>query len=437
MSSEVFSTAYLQAQTKAQLARQMRRTIANTAESIRRISASLSNANRIMQEQGSAIAREIAGKGVLNEIDMRLEAAVVGQADISGFSEEDISELAERIKKNTELLQSRGTVQIDGEIAPSSISVVREEFKIDEAEENTGFVKKASSVENDFVTPEERKIIQLGEVLSEAKSQKDVRYTEMLIVSYGILSEAVWTMADVEYKISIQRKIERIDSDKNMMVFEKIDKIKKLIDEYVKSVTPTPSDVDGHQLVATYKVLCQKLGKAYTGNVPISQMAVEIEKMTEELLAIEEKEYISNAIIEAFEEEGIVLDDVKSVESTQVFYLEESDDCEVVVSNLDGGFLMETVGIYEQGSTVTSDEKKEMKKNAKKVCDKYKSVVARLAEKGIIIDIASEDDPEAYLKICEESIETFIRRKKEKKDATGNKAERRQRRRKKELKTFD
>lgn len=437
MSSEVFSSAYMQAQRKAQLARQMRKNIANAAESIRKISASINNANRILQEQGSAISREIAGKGTLSAIDARLEAAITGQADISGFTKEDISKLADLVKKNTELLQTQGTIQSDEDKAPNTVSVGLDNFESAETEESTGFVRTEVSVESITVTPEKRKIIQLGEILIEAKSQKDIEYTELLIVSYGILDEPVWSSSDVEHKTNTQRKIERIDSDKNMTVFEKIDKIKKLISEYVKSKTPIPSDVDAEQIVSTYKVLCQRLGKTFNGNIPINQMSTEIEKMTEELIAIEEKAYISNAIVEAFEEEGIVLDDVKSAKTTQVFYLEESDDCEVIISNVDGGFLMETVGIYEQGTTITSDEQKEMKKNAKKVCDKYKRVIARLAEKGVIIDIASEDDPEAYLKICEESPDTFVRRKKEKKDAEGKKNERRERRRKKELKTFD
>lgn len=437
MSSEVFSSAYMQAQRKAQLARQMRKNIANAAESIRKISASINNANRILQEQGSAISREIAGKGTLSAIDARLEAAITGQADISGFTKEDISKLADLVKKNTELLQTQGTIHSDEDKAPNTVSVGLDNFESAETEESTGFVRTEVSVESITVTPEKRKIIQLGEILIEAKSQKDIEYTELLIVSYGILDEPVWSSSDVEHKTNTQRKIERIDSDKNMTVFEKIDKIKKLISEYVKFKTPIPSDVDAEQIVSTYKVLCQRLGKTFNGNIPINQMSTEIEKMTEELIAIEEKAYISNAIVEAFEEEGIVLDDVKSAKTTQVFYLEESDDCEVIISNVDGGFLMETVGIYEQGTTITSDDQKEMKKNAKKVCDKYKQVIARLAEKGVIIDIASEDDPEAYLKICEESSDTFVRRKKEKKDAEGKKNERRERRRKKELKTFD
>jgi len=437
MSSEVFSSAYMQAQRKAQLARQMRKNIANAAESIRKISASINNANRILQEQGSAISREIAGKGTLSAIDARLEAAITGQADISGFTKEDISKLADLVKKNTELLQSQGTIQSNEDKAPITVSVGLDNYESVETEESTGFVKTEASVESITVTPEKRKIIQLGEILIEAKSQKDIEYTELLIVSYGILDEPVWSSSDVEHKTNTQRKIERIDSDKNMTVFEKIDKIKKLISEYVKSKTPIPSDVDAEQIVSTYKVLCQRLGKTSNGNIPINQMSTEIEKMTEELIAIEEKAYISNAIVEAFEEEGIVLDDVKSAKTTQVFYLEESDDCEVIISNVDGGFLMETVGIYEQGTTITSDDQKEMKKNAKKVCDKYKRVVERLAEKGVIIDIASEDDPEAYLKICEENPDTFVRRRKEKKDDEGKKNERRERRRKKELKTFD
>ena len=437
MSCEIFANVYLEAQRKARIAQDMKRSIANAAESMRRISSSISNANRILQKQGTAIAREIAGKGKLSAIDARLETAVAGQADISGFTKEDISELADRVRKNTELLQTKGKTTAGENEEASSLSVGMNQFESDGVEISSGFVKSDVSVDYDSVTPEERKILQLGQILIDAKSQKDVEYTELLIVSYGILSEAAWTATDVELKNSVQRKIERIDSDNNLTVFEKIEKIKALVSEYTKSKTPIPSDVDVEQIVSTYKVLCQKLGRAYSTSVPINRMNAEIDKMTQELIAVEEEAYMTNAIIEAFEEEGIVLDDVKSAKDTQVFYLEEADNCEVVINNVDGGFLMETIGIHEQGTAVTPDDKKDMKKSAKKVCEKYKRVIERLAEKGIIINNAAEEDPESYLKICEEKSETFSRRKNEKNETQDKKKERRERRRKKQLRTFD
>ena len=437
MSSEIFSTAYLQAQRTAQLAKHMKRSIANVAESLKKISASVNNASRILQKQGSALAKEIAGTGKLGAIDARLEAAKTGAADISGFTKEDISALADMVKKNTELLQSHGNFEGAAEDETESVSVGFDSYEQSEADEVSGFVKKSPTEAVYAETPEKRKIIELSAVLTGAKSQKDIEYTELLIVSYGILDEAVWSASDIELKTNAQRRIERIDSDPNLTVFEKIDKLKALVSDYVSSISRIPEDVDAEELVATYKVLCMRLGRAYTGKIPVNRMQAEIEKMMEELLAIEEKEYISNAIVEAFEEEGIVLDSVKSADSTQVFYLEDSDDCEVIISGVDGGFLMETVGIYEEGTKVSADDKNEMKKNAKKVCDKYKRVVERLAEKGVIIDIASEDDPEAYLKICEEKPETFVRRKNEKQEPESKKKERRARRRKKVLRTFD
>ncbi len=437
MSSEIFSTAYMEAKRKAQLARQIKRNVAQAAEGVRRASASLSNATRVLMEQGSAISREIAGKSTLGTIDARLEAAVTGQADISGFTQADISELAELVKKNTELLHVQATAQYSDE-ETGSVAVGLDGFDGSGEEESTGFVRVDMAASEVISTPENRKIIQLGQILIDAKSKKDVEYTELLILSYGILDEAVWSAADVEKKVSAQRKLERIDSDKNMTVFEKIDKIKKAVDDYVKSKTPVPTDVDADEIVSTYKALCQSLGKAYTGRVAIKEMSAEIEKMTEELIKLEEEEYISEAIIEAFEEEGIVLDDVKSAKNTQVFYLEEADNCEVIFSDVDGGFLLETVGIYEEGTSATADDRAEMKKSAKKVCDKYKRVIERLAEKGVIIDIAAEDDPEKYLKVCAESADTFARRRTEKKDISTKKTERRERRRKKKnLRTFD
>lgn len=437
MSSEIFSTAALRAEAKAQMARQMRRSIANMADSVRKISSSIDNANRILQRQGSKMAQEIAGRGSLGAIDARLQETMSGQADISGFTKEDISELAELVKKNTELLYSGGTVSDVDEDETKTVTIDLGEAESTDNEEVSGFIKSELAVPVFTGTPEKRKIIQLGESLAEAKSGKDVEYTELLIVSYGILDEAVWSEADVEKKTNVQRKIERIDSDSNMTVVEKIEKLKSIISEYVKSVTPVPEDVDKEGIVSTYKVLCMQLGRPYTGKITIAKMQEEIELMMEDLIRIEEQEYISNAIIEAFEEEGIILDSVKTADSTQVFYLEESDDCEVIISNVDGGFLMETVGVYEEGTTVTDTEKKEMKKNAKKVCDKYKKVIKRLEEKGVIIDIASEDDPDVYLKICEEPSETFTRRSEEKKEPEKKKKERRDRRRKKTLKTFD
>ena len=159
MSSEVFSTAYLEAKRKMQMAKQLRKSIANAAESIRKISASIDNANRILREQGSALSREIAGQGTVSSVDIKLREAATGQEDISGFTREEISKLAEQVKKNTELLYVKGTVKKETDEEVETVSVGAGDYETTDAKETTGFVKTEVSVQQDEGTPEKRKII--------------------------------------------------------------------------------------------------------------------------------------------------------------------------------------------------------------------------------------------------------------------------------------
>ncbi len=434
MSSEIFSTARVIARQQLALAKQLQKSIELTARSIKKTSDTIAKTSRLMSERANRLSREIAANGSASSISLQLNEAQTGNVEFSGFTREDISELADIIKKNTQLLETKS--DIDSASGVSYVSVGLEEYQSHSEGELSGFEKHEITDLPVIESYENKKILELGRILSDMKSQKDIEYTELLIVSFGILSEPVWSLEDMEIRKHTRRKIERIDGDLNLTVFEKINKLKDAMDEYSKNLQGAPEGVDIGELDATYKALCQMLGEAYNGDVPASLLKNRIEEMTQKLLEIEEKEYIADSIAEAFAEEGILLDSVKTQEETSVFYMEEADDCELIVTNIGDGFLMETVGLYEEGNPASEDDKKEMKKNAKKVCEKYKKVIKRLEDKGIIIDIVSEDDPEKYLKINSESAETFKRRKNQKQ--SGKKPQRRSRRRTKpELRTFD
>ena len=436
MSSEVFSSAYLDARRKLQLAKQLRRDLEKAAEGIKKLSSSINRSMRVLKQQGDEIARELAEQKAERRVLLQMEESASGQTDISGFTREEISQLAELVKKNTQLLHMHGDVDVQAAQAEKS-AIGIEAFDGEGTEEIGGFVREEITVAYEE-SPEARKILQLGELLSGITSKKDIEYTELLIVAYGVLDEPVWSMSDSEHKLKARRRLERIELDTNMTVFEKIERIKALLGEYTHGLSEPPQDADVQQVVSTYKILCQRLGREYDGTMAAIQMNAQIEQMTQELISLEEQEYIADAIAEAFEEEGILLDDVKTAGKSQVFYLKDTDSCEVVISDVAGGFLLETVGLYEEGTAITEADRDEMKATAKGVCDAYKRVIARLAEKGVIIEITAEDDPAEYLKICEESAETFARRRKEKeRTKSGAKERRRRRRRGGNLRTFD
>lgn len=430
MSSEVFSVAFVEARTQAQIARDLQRDIQRTAQSIRRASESVAKSARLMQIKADATLKKTSE--TMKTIELERTRMEQHYRDITGYSAEMISSLAESIRKNAELLQVKATEACDETSETSAVSLAAERYTSGDKAEVSGFEKGEAQIVELEYTPEMRKIIQLGEVLSGAKSAKDTEYAELLIVSYAILGEPVMTQKDIELKMSIQRKIERIDSDANLTVFEKIDKVKLAIAEYSDGVSQIPEDVDAEEIASTYMALCERIGRPY-GNLCVREMEALIPILTEQLIKIEEQEYITDSLIEAFEEEGILLDDVKSADNTRVFYMEDAENCELVINDVDGGFLMETVGLYASGTEKTDDDERDMKKSAKTACDKYKRVIKRLEEKGVIINIAHEDDPEKYLKICEEEAETFVRRR----NSKGKKHERRARRREKKLKTFD
>lgn len=381
MSSEVFSRAYIEANRKLKIARQLQEDIDRTAKEIKEISSRIENIKSIINSTYVADLYDI-------------EAIIKKKINVDSptlLTSEDVS----------------GIIDVQ-------IEVITKELQ-----------KTSSFVNGDVV--EIKKTSDLFGLTREEQKKEQAKYIEYLITVYSVLITEVWSQSDLDYKNMVKRQIERIDSDKQLSFKEKIERIEKIIQEYPMKINSKCSMEELVDVISEYKAIMMKLGRKPLKEITVSQMKADIDKLKDELTKKNEQDYINRMIEETFAEEGILLDEIKSLPNSQVFYLENNDNCEITLTNIEDGFLMETVGLTEKQAPATQEEREKFAQCAKSVCVKYKNIIKKLAEKGVIINIAYEEEPTAeHIKVKYNSEHSETQKKRQ-----------RTRKEKKQLRTFD
>ena len=381
MSSEVFSRAYVEANRKQKIARQLQEDIDRTAKEIKEISSRIENIKSIINSTYVADSYDIEAI-IKNKINVDSTTLLTSE-DVSGIIDVQIEVITKELQKTSSFVNG-GVVEI----------------------------KKTSDLFG--LTREEQK-------------KEQAEYIEYLITVYSVLITEVWSQSDLDYKNMVKHQIERIDSDKQLSFKEKIERIEKIIQEYPMKINSKCSMDELVDVISEYKAIMMKLGRKPLKEITVSQMKADIDKLKEELTKKNEQEYINRMIEETFAEEGILLDEIKSLPNNQVFYLENNDNCEITFTNIEDGFLMETVGLTDKQAPATKEERENFAQCAKSVCVKYKNIIKKLAEKGVIINIAYEEEPTAeHIKVKHNSEHSGIQKQRQKK-----------RKEKKQLRTFD
>lgn len=381
MSSEVFSRAYIEANRKLKIARQLQEDIDRTAKEIKEISSRIENIKSIINSTYVADSYDIEAI-IKKKINVDSPTLLTSE-DVSGIIDVQIEVITKELQKTSSFVNG-GVVEI----------------------------KKTSDLFG--LTREEQK-------------KEQAEYIEYLITVYSVLITEVWSQSDLDYKNMVKRQIERIDSDKQLSFKEKIERIEKIIQEYPMKINSKCSMEELVDVISEYKAIMMKLGRKPLKEITVSQMKADIDKLKDELTKKNEQDYINRMIEETFAEEGILLDEIKSLPNSQVFYLENNDNCEITLTNIEDGFLMETVGLTEKQAPATQEEREKFAQCAKSVCVKYKNIIKKLAEKGVIINIAYEEEPTAeHIKVKYNSEHSETQKKRQ-----------RTRKEKKQLRTFD
>lgn len=418
MSSEIFSTVRIRPARRVDITQRTRAQIASAKNALRQMSRTMNETARLMQIQGRALSEQLRAQGETESTTVSQSGIGGTTEDVSGFDRSSIDSLVEALRQTRELLETTGETAdtLSGEKTESeAIEAVQAESH--GGVDASGYVKEDifELPEGEVMSSDERKILEYSKLLKLTKSKKDAVFAELLIAMFAMFDAPVWSDSDLELKERTRRKVERLDGDETFTIDEKIEKLKRIIAEYSDALSTIPEDFNAEDIIEEYKFLRRKTGRVDTEEIAISRMATEIEAMTDEIIRAEEEEYIRKSVIEAFEREGILLDEYVSAKGKQVFYLEDEENCEVVLEDIDGGFLLESVGLSENGKKASKEEKDEMVTSAKKVCDKYKKVIKHLEEMGIMVNIDAEDEPDSrYIKIAQADSETQDRRHKKK-----------------------
>lgn len=117
-----------------------------------------------------------------------------------------------------------------------------------------------------------------------------------------------------------------------------------------------------------------------------------------EYYKMREREYIAEAMKEAFEQSGIAYFDMsendKNHNQIQHYRIDEKGKIELQIENTESGeFLMEVVGRTMHPGNESDEEKRYIQEEAGKVCTKYAEIKKQLEEKGIDIRFKFLKDP--------------------------------------------
>lgn len=142
-----------------------------------------------------------------------------------------------------------------------------------------------------------------------------------------------------------------------------------------------------------YQVLCQLLDMKPQPWTP-AQRSAEIKRLNEELFQRRQEAYVYQQLKEVFAqlnltmtgEEDSVLG-VKIVDDTL-------DNCALYMSADSQGFLFETVGEVAYAGSISQNQRALVETSARTICKKHLEVIRLMAERGILLTVDCETEPD-------------------------------------------